>query len=156
LRKNTKEIAGFPGYLIDRDGVIIGRRGWPLKTSDHRGYAMVTLYNGPMIKHRHHRYVHVLVAENYLGPRPLGHEVNHIDHDKGNNSAENLEWLTHLENISKAKELGLYDKKLTEAQRQAIRDDPRSYKEIVADYQDINCNTVATLKRRMRKSNTLI
>ena len=47
------------------------------------------------------RYIHQLVAETFLGEKPEGMEVNHIDHDKANNTTINLEWVTHAENIRK-------------------------------------------------------
>lgn len=47
-------------------------------------------------------YVHALVAYAFLGPRPEGHEVNHIDGDKTNNRIENLEYTTHGGNMAHA------------------------------------------------------
>lgn len=44
------------------------------------------------------RYVHRLVAEAFLDPDADRYEVNHINGDKTNNCASNLEWATHSEN----------------------------------------------------------
>ena len=45
-------------------------------------------------------YVHRLVAQAFLGPPPSKEhtQVNHIDNDPANNRADNLEWVTPLEN----------------------------------------------------------
>ena len=45
--------------------------------------------------------VHQLVAFSFLGPPPCvsSTHVNHKDLDKGNNSADNLEWVSHAENL---------------------------------------------------------
>lgn len=43
--------------------------------------------------------VHVLVAHAFIGPKPLGREINHIDYDHTNNLPSNLEYVTTLENI---------------------------------------------------------
>lgn len=43
--------------------------------------------------------VHGLVAEAFIGPRPLGMQVNHKSGDKGDNTPGNLEYLTPLENV---------------------------------------------------------
>lgn len=48
-------------------------------------------------------YVHIQVAEHFIGERQLGYEVNHIDHDKGNASLSNLEYITKRENITHGK-----------------------------------------------------
>lgn len=39
------------------------------------------------------QYVHQLVAEAFLGPRPAGHDTDHRDKDRSNNRASNLRWL---------------------------------------------------------------
>ncbi len=55
----------------------------------------------------HNRSVHRLVALAFVpNPRGVG-QVNHIDGDKMNNSAENLEWVTCSENHRHAFNLGL-------------------------------------------------
>lgn len=43
-------------------------------------------------------YVHQLVAEAFLGPRPPEHDVDHIDWDRMNNAVANLRWLPQTEN----------------------------------------------------------
>lgn len=46
--------------------------------------------------------VHRYVAEAFCEKRDGCANVNHIDHDKTNNRADNLEWVTHAENMQKA------------------------------------------------------
>lgn len=53
------------------------------------------------------RYVHDLVALAFLGPKPKGQTVNHIDGDKTNNRASNLEYVSHAENMAHAGRTGL-------------------------------------------------
>jgi hypothetical protein len=47
-------------------------------------------------------YVHHIVADAFIGPRPEGLEVNHKDRDPSNNQPENLEYVTHSQNMRHA------------------------------------------------------
>lgn len=61
-----------------------------------RGYKYVVLAcNGVAKTHS----VHCLVASAFLGEPAPGFEVNHINRDPRDNRIENLEYMTHLENI---------------------------------------------------------
>lgn len=51
--------------------------------------------------------VHVIVAEAFIGPRPKGEVVNHLDGDKTNNSFHNLEYCSNQRNHIHAVEIGL-------------------------------------------------
>lgn len=56
------------------------------------GYRVVSLCTGSR-KAQKSAYVHQLVAEAFHGPRPDGHDVDHVDHDRTNNAAANLRWM---------------------------------------------------------------
>lgn len=65
--------------------------------------------------------VHALVAALFIGPRPTGHEINHIDGDKANNSVSNLEYVTPKQNTHHAFHNGLRKCKLSEPQIAELR-----------------------------------
>ena len=52
-------------------------------------------------------FLHHIVASSFLGPRPSGMSINHRDGDKTNNRVENLEYVTHAENMAHAARTGL-------------------------------------------------
>jgi hypothetical protein len=61
------------------------------------GYHRVNLYNESGMKSK---FVHRLVAEAFIPNTDNKPEVNHIDEDKTNNSVDNLNWMTRLENAN--------------------------------------------------------
>jgi hypothetical protein len=51
--------------------------------------------------------VHKIVAEAFLGPRPLGHEINHKDGNTCNNHWKNLAYVSPEDNMAHATSMGL-------------------------------------------------
>lgn len=91
-----------------------GRKTWPGRPVKRHlmkiGYYMV----GPTVNGKNvNTYVHVIIAELFLGPCPVGCEVNHIDGDKTNNVVTNLEYVTHQENMRHARRHGMIADRLT-------------------------------------------
>lgn len=60
------------------------------------GYLEVYLCRG---KGKKHRTIHSLVAEVFIGQRPQGHDILHLDGNRENNEAENLAYDTRAENL---------------------------------------------------------
>jgi len=118
-----KEVNGFNGrYTVSENGkvysMIVRNEGISktptkeLAATNNKGYLRVSLrrkkWNDPVES----KYVHRLVAEAFL-PNPLGlKEVNHIDGDKHNNCASNLEWCDRQQNIDHAWLTGLSTKEM--------------------------------------------
>lgn len=91
-----KPIEGFPPYEVSNLGRVRGYRCVLRPCTDHSGYKGVILYNGSS---KSFRSVHRLVASAFCDGWFDGAEVNHVNGDKSDNRAENLEWVTREENI---------------------------------------------------------
>ena len=81
-----------------------------LKTSLRSGYPSISLCKNGIIKSA---TVHRLVWEAFNGPIPEGMEVNHIDQNQQNNHLENLNILTHTDNLKWGSRLELVSAALT-------------------------------------------
>lgn len=91
-----RECKGFPLYEVNRAGEV-RRDGRLLKPTRHfLGYMYLNLRADGAT---HRRYVHVLVAEAFHGERPPGQDVDHINHQRDDNRAANLRWLSRSENL---------------------------------------------------------
>ena len=114
-------IKDFPNYEINEFGDVYrkeylkvnpnSKTGYGLckrkKMNPHlnrpNGYLRISLYNGIEKK------IHVakLVAEAFIGERPEGYQIDHIDGNKENNHYTNLEYVTASENMKRATKMGL-------------------------------------------------
>ena len=130
-----RTLAEFPNYEVSDLGKVRRRTGGKgvragrvLRPQKHPGgYVCVKLYKGS--RKAWARTVHALVAATWLPPKPTpAHEVDHVDDDKRNNAASNLEWVTSQENKLRAVRSGIAytgerngAAKLTDEQVDAIR-----------------------------------
>lgn len=102
-----RDIKDYEGrYVVTEDGRIFNiRSGRELRqTFVSSGYKRVCLYNKNIKKDF---LVHRLVCAAYHGESKL--EVNHIDCNKLNNHASNLEWCSRKENIKHAVDNGRFE-----------------------------------------------
>lgn len=114
-----KTIEGYSNFQISNKGRLksIAKTvdvGWGRKQSyeekiiigfrSSNGYLMVRIQEK---KKANTFTIHSLVAKAFLGDRPKGFIVNHIDANKLNNNVENLEWTTYSGNIRHAYKLNM-------------------------------------------------
>jgi hypothetical protein len=95
MAESLRQIKGFEGYFITKDGRIWSARQsgkWLKPSKGTNGYLTVGLRDADGERHR--KYVHRLVAQTWLeNPENLS-QVNHKDENKSNNNVLNLEWCT--------------------------------------------------------------
>lgn len=100
------KIAKLENFEISKSGVIRNCNTLKIKSQyvSSTGYYMISVsINNKTKPYRVHR----LLAETFIPKKDGCLFVNHIDGNKLNNSLENLEWCTHLENMQHAFRTGL-------------------------------------------------
>jgi hypothetical protein len=100
-----KDIPGFEGrYKATKSGLIVSyTKGYPIEMKPRickaTGYSKINLFkNGKRITYN----VHQLIMQTFKGEQPKGFHVDHVDHDKQNNSFDNLQYLSARDNTSKS------------------------------------------------------
>lgn len=103
MREVFKTHPEFTNYEVSNKGRVRSKaRNWLgkkyLKPADNtNGYLFVNLYqDGKPYK----RYVHALVLETFVGPRPEGFQGSHLSGKRKNNNLSNLKWASPEENAS--------------------------------------------------------
>lgn len=103
---NLGKIKSLDRIIKRKDGVSQFKKGkikTPKITSD--GYYAITLSKNGNSKTMG---IHIIVAQHFVPNPENKKEVNHIDFNRKNNYANNLEWCTHQENIQHSSNNGRY------------------------------------------------
>lgn len=125
---NPIESSDYPGYyhvpfsirplVVNRNGDFIDLLRHASGTVNPRHqYKQVTIHDGDKPRsfpiHRILAALFIERPERHLDKEIHDLQVNHIDGDKHNNSLDNLEWVTHWENIEFARKTGLFDNNIS-------------------------------------------
>jgi hypothetical protein len=82
-------------YSVTEDGAVLSL-GRPMKARPNlHGYLWVNLSEKGVVRARS---IQSLVAEAFIGPRPPGHQVGHLNGQRQDNRADNLAYRTSAEN----------------------------------------------------------
>jgi hypothetical protein len=112
---NYRGVKGCPSYCVGDNGtawscIVPGSRPVRIGTvwirlgdcPSWKGYSRMMI-GGVM------RYVHQVILETFVGPRPPGMECRHLDGNPGNNRLANLCWGTCKENTADTRKHGRFN-----------------------------------------------
>lgn len=97
----------FPWYLACSDGYVINTDTGHVLVGSLKKTGYVELLMVDADGNPHYRLLHRIIAKAFIENEENKPEVNHIDGNKCNNRADNLEWVTREENLRHAYEIGL-------------------------------------------------
>ena len=148
MKEEWRDIAGYEGlyqvsnlgrvqsldHFASNGNVDILYKGRVISQHSHNGYMLVHLCKKNKVSTTS---VHRLVAKAFV-PNPLNKpQVNHIDGNKANNNALNLEWCSQSENVIHGVKTGLRHLKVPRCRFQYIYEEHlkgRSYAEIAKEF----------------------
>ncbi len=120
-----RPVIGYEGlYRVSDMGAVAsaprkGTKGRLLaRRTVGKGHLQCVLYKDGV---RAERMAHHLVLEAFVGPRPIDKEANHKNGLRDDNRLDNLEWITHRENVLHAYNTGLTPRRFSEDQIRSIR-----------------------------------
>lgn len=104
IAEQWRDVPGYEGRLqVSYNGFVkqfkaAGGYWWDAKqpAPNRNGYVVV-------VDNRERLRMHTLVALAFLGPRPDGCTVDHIDRNRSNNNVSNLRWATKAEQMANRK-----------------------------------------------------
>lgn len=123
--KGFKTIPGFSDYMVNKEGVVYSKISKKILNANknYKGYHVVFILNdnrGKKTKTVHHLVLMAFKPDDYKlittdfknnhNPDGKVYSVNHIDGVKTNNNLDNLEVVTHSDNIKHAMNIGLVSK----------------------------------------------
>lgn len=119
-RAEWRNHADFPGYEISSDGRVRSLNRWiTYRNGVRRSYKGQDL-SPTLTRYGYHlininicnvslkRTAHSLVMETFVGPRPTGFDIRHLDGDKIHNCVNNLVYGSRSENILDAVQHGTH------------------------------------------------
>lgn len=146
-----KDVVGYEGlYEVSNAGKVRNKNKELTQNVSNKGYLYATL-----CKDRHcvGKRVHRLVAQAFIPNLENKPEVNHKNNVRTDNRAENLEWMTHTENVKHTVKAGRHSKgemvcfsKLDPEKVIFIRKSTLSYKELGKMF-GITANTIYAVKK---------
>lgn len=109
MKEQWLPVPGYPQYLISDKGNVFSKKSnrelnpWIDSTTGYYRFYVQNRKSDKKVK----PYVHRLVASLFI-ENPNGYTyVNHLDGNKLNNSADNLEWCSQKRNVQHAFKMGL-------------------------------------------------
>lgn len=135
--EHLKQIEDYPDYFVSDQGEVYSKKR--STTKKLKVFVINTGYLGVNLKNASKRklcLIHRLVAQAFV-PNPENKPcVNHLDGNKQNNNANNLEWTTHQENTQYFYDIqkpnGVYNKPSEEIKAYAKRWHEKHREEIKA------------------------
>ncbi len=159
---NLGRVRSLDRYQEIRSKVKILRKGRILKPKMNKsGYLTVKLSLEGNVKCK---FIHRLVAENFISEYKKPLQVNHVDGNKLNNKVSNLEWVTASENIQHSFDIKLREgyksekhpmSKLSNIETDFIRYwlDLNFKGNLLANLFDVSCSTISEIKNNKRRLN---
>lgn len=141
-----KDIIGFEGYYkISNLGNVYGvKRNRVMKNTPHKdGYLQIKLTKESK---RKSFLLHRLIAIHFIENPKNKLEVNHIDSNRLNNSINNLEWVSRIENQKHSSLIGLKLKKLSYDDVLFIRKSNLKQKDLAFNF-NVSKPTICRIKK---------